>query len=103
MRTPREPLFLARQSYRKRRIEDAARLLPLLGVILFLLPLMVGGEVGSMRLAYVFTAWFLLIFSAGILSFFLGQNLDQDASGEDTGRPESSGGIDKTSDDTRRL
>ena len=61
MRSPREPLFLARQSYRRRRIEDAARLLPLLGVVLFLLPLMVGGAIGNVRLAYVFSAWFGLI------------------------------------------
>ncbi|MGD9919378.1 MAG: hypothetical protein AB7U46_15300 [Paenirhodobacter sp.] len=32
------PLFLARRSYRRRRMMDAARLLPVLGAILFLLP-----------------------------------------------------------------
>lgn len=73
MRSPREPLFLARQSYRRRRIEDAARLLPLLGVILFLLPLMVGGAIGSIRLAYVFSVWFGLILSAMFLARYLGR------------------------------
>lgn len=74
MRSLREPLFLARQSYRRRRIEDAARLLPLLGVILFLLPLMVGGVIGSVRLAYVFSAWFGLILAAMFLARHLGRS-----------------------------
>lgn len=103
MRSPREPLLLARQSYRKHRIEDAARLLPLLGVILFLLPLMVGGEVGSIRLAYVFTVWFLLILAAAILSFFLSRSLDQDSSGNARARPESPTENDDANDETRRF
>ena len=36
MSRPPEPLFLARQSYRHRRFGDAARFLPLLGLILLL-------------------------------------------------------------------
>ncbi|SPF76883.1 hypothetical protein ALP8811_01900 [Aliiroseovarius pelagivivens] len=81
MRSPREPLFLARQSYRRRRIEDAARLLPLLGVVLFLLPLMVGGAIGNVRLAYVFSAWFGLILSALILARHLGRDAAQRSGG----------------------
>ena len=77
MRSPREPLFLARQSYRRRRIEDAARLLPLLGVVLFLLPLMVGGAIGSVRLAFVFSSWFFLIVSAMVLARHLGRDAEQ--------------------------
>lgn len=77
MRSPREPLFLARQSYRRRRIEDAARLLPLLGVVLFLLPLMVGGEIGNVRLAYVFSSWFFLILFAMLLARHLGRDAEQ--------------------------
>ncbi|WP_424940479.1 hypothetical protein [Aliiroseovarius sp. S253] len=89
MRSPREPLFLARQSYRRRRIEDAARLLPLLGVILFLLPLMVGGVIGSARLAYVFSAWFLLILSAFVLARYLGREASGAASGTPREAPQS--------------
>ncbi|MCK0172213.1 hypothetical protein [Aliiroseovarius sp. S1123] len=77
MRSPREPLFLARQSYRRRRIEDAARLLPLLGVVLFLLPLMVGGVIGSVRVAFVFSSWFFLILSAMTLARYLGRDTGQ--------------------------
>ena len=86
MRSRHEPLFLARQSYRRRRVEDAARLLPILGVILFLLPLMVGGDIGPVRLAYVFSAWFLLILSAMLLARHLGKRGAQGA----PSRPEPS-------------
>lgn len=78
MRSRHEPLFLARQNYRRRRIEDAARLLPLLGGILFLLPLMVGGDIGPMRLVYVFSAWFMLILSALLLARHLGKQDAED-------------------------
>jgi fatty acid desaturase len=81
MRSPREPLFLARQSYRRRRIEDAARLLPLLGVVLFLLPLMVGGVIGNVRLAYVFSSWFFLILFAMLLARHLGRDAEQQPTG----------------------
>ena len=38
MRPPSEPLFVARRGYRRRRLEDAARLMPLLGAIILRLP-----------------------------------------------------------------
>lgn len=64
----REPLFLARQSYRRRRLEDAARLLPLLGVFLFLLPLLIGDQRSVGLLVYLFVAWFLLIVLTALIS-----------------------------------
>lgn len=81
MRSPREPLFLARQSYRRRRVEDAARLLPLMGVVLFLLPLMVGGAIGNVRLAFVFSSWFFLILFAMLLARHLGRDSEQQSTG----------------------
>lgn len=67
----REPLFLEQQSYRRRRIMDFARLLPVLGLFAFMLPLL-GGEDGISRtaanLVYFFLAWFLLILMACLLS-----------------------------------
>ncbi|WP_300512833.1 hypothetical protein [Aliiroseovarius sp.] len=73
----REPLFLARQTYRRRRVADAARLLPLLGVLLFMLPLLGaagagnGGEgTGSTSIGgiYIFAVWGGLILAAALLS-----------------------------------
>ncbi|MEX0340213.1 MAG: hypothetical protein AB3N11_14380 [Arenibacterium sp.] len=69
----RLPLFLERSSYRRRRLRDAARLLPILGVFLFFLPLLwpeqtseAGGAPPAMSSAitYVFGAWAALILLA---------------------------------------
>ena len=69
----RPPLFLERSSYRRRRLRDAARLLPVLGVFLFFLPLLwpeQAGEAGnvapamSSAITYVFGVWAVLIFLA---------------------------------------
>lgn len=68
MRVRREPLFLARQSYRRRRLEDAARLLPVLGVFLFLLPLLAPGVGTAAQGLYLFAAWFALIVATAIIA-----------------------------------
>ncbi|MEL6170127.1 MAG: hypothetical protein AAFR35_15680 [Pseudomonadota bacterium] len=64
-----EPLFLARRTYRRRRLMDAARLLPVLGLFIFLLPLVWGEALGTARagLALV-AAWVFLIVLAGALA-----------------------------------
>ncbi|MCB2111244.1 MAG: hypothetical protein H6895_09535 [Defluviimonas sp.] len=85
MKAPGRPLFLARRSYRRRRLVDAMRLLPLLGLFLFWLPLLwapatttepdtaAGGF-------YLFTAWAVLIVLAFLLTHRLG---DQPQPGDD--------------------
>ncbi len=63
------PVFLERQSYRRRRLMDAARLTPLFGALCFAVPLLwPGPEAGetvsvpmSRALTYVFGVWALLI------------------------------------------
>lgn len=74
-RDPAEPMqptvFLERQSYRRRRLMDAARILPLFGAVLFALPLLwpsvpsdAAGEGGvpmSAAIIYVFSVWIALI------------------------------------------
>jgi len=72
---PKPPLFLQRASYRQRRLRDAARLIPCIGVILWLLPLAwpvasqgEGESVGASGLLYIFGVWFLLILVSAILS-----------------------------------
>lgn len=55
---PNRPLFLARAVYRRRRLRDAARLLPVLGLLLLILPAL-GREIGAHArdAIYLFTVW----------------------------------------------
>ncbi len=85
------PLFLERQNYRRRRFNDMARLLPVLGLLLFLVPLL-GGRGGNAQistlLVYLFGVWALLIVFAAILARQLypadtpDQGADPDGGGE---------------------
>jgi len=69
---PREPLFLARQTYRRRRVADAARLLPVIGAMLFLIPILAAGSGDGATTArggiYVFVVWAGLIVVTATLS-----------------------------------
>lgn len=65
----RAPLFLARKVYRRRRLRDAARLLPFLGLFLMLLPaLWSPGRGGGGAAVFVFSVWALLILGAAALA-----------------------------------
>ncbi len=74
MRPPAQPLFLARQSYRRRRLIDALRLVPVLGGLLFMVPVLgASGRAGSSfgGALYLFSSWALLILLTAILSRLL--------------------------------
>lgn len=87
------PIFLERRSYRRRRMMDALRLLPVLGVLLWMLPLFwptPGDDPGasdhiamSDAVVYVFLVWLILIGAALALSAMLRAQAEPD---EDTGR-----------------
>ena len=71
-RKPR-PLFLERRSYRRRRLADAARVLPMLGLVLILVPILwlpaATPEPDTGRGGvYLFAVWFVLILAAFGLS-----------------------------------
>ncbi|MBN2739860.1 MAG: hypothetical protein JXR35_03060 [Rhodobacteraceae bacterium] len=76
-----QPLFLARRSYRRRRLMDAARLLPVLGMVLFALPGLwhpantVTPDTGRGGL-YLFAVWIGLIFAAFLIARGLSPVLD---------------------------
>ncbi|MEO1556713.1 MAG: hypothetical protein AAFS01_09795 [Pseudomonadota bacterium] len=88
------PVFLERRSYRRRRMMDALRLLPVLGVFMWMLPLFwptpADGPAApetvalSTALTYVFLVWLALIASALSLWTFLRARpeMDEDARGE---------------------
>lgn len=85
----RAPLFLARAVYRRRRLRDAARLLPILGLFLLLLPLMWGDVTGAgagQTVVYVFVIWAILIGLAAYLAPGLARpeaDVEPDKGGED--------------------
>ncbi len=63
------PLFLARAVYRRRRLRDAARLLPVLGLVLFALPALGRGATQSGGDAvFLFLVWAGLIAAALVLA-----------------------------------
>lgn len=69
------PVFLARKSYRRRRMTDAARLLPIVGVFLILLPILwqpasTPAPDTGYGVAYLFIVWTLLILAARVISHF---------------------------------
>ena len=66
MARPVDRLFLERESYRRRRLGDAARLLPVLGSILLMLPGFLTVTVDA--LLYIFSVWAVLIVVIGFLS-----------------------------------
>lgn len=71
----RRTRFLHRRNYRRRRLADAARLLPIVGVILLLIPLLLDQSDGAQEAVrtskvalYIFGLWAVLIGAAAALS-----------------------------------
>lgn len=63
-REPGGSEFVERDLYRRRRLVDALRLLPVLGAGLFLMPPLILGDASAstaMRLTYFFSCWVALI------------------------------------------
>lgn len=84
----RGPLFLKRQSYRRRRLRDLSRLLPLIGAVLFLIPVLwAPGSSARADTApdglYLFGVWVGLIVVAAALAPALGTTADPDEAEDD--------------------
>ena len=84
MKRPRPPLFLAKSGYRRRRLHDAARLVPVFGAFLIFLPILwsPGGtaEPDTARNGlYLFGVWAGLIVAAATLAPGLRRDCDPDA------------------------
>ena len=69
------PVFLERQAYRRRRMADAVRLLPILGWFLICLPLLWRkGDAGlstTFVMFYLFAVWVLMAVLSAVISRFL--------------------------------
>jgi len=90
-RRGKPPVFLERQSYRRRRVIDAARMLPFIGLLLWLIPLLwrEEGEVAvrsSSAILYLFGVWILLVAGAAVLSAKLAAQA-RDGTAEAEARP----------------
>jgi hypothetical protein len=72
MARPKRPLFLARAPYRRRRLRDAARLLPVFGALLLILPLLWptadAARLTSGDVIYFFVLWVLMILAAAAVA-----------------------------------
>ncbi|WP_238367396.1 hypothetical protein [Mesobacterium pallidum] len=79
-REPAGPVFLHTRHYRQRRLVDAIRLLPVLALALFLLPLLwPRGEVADSRaIVYLFASWTVLILLSALLSHRLRSSRDSE-------------------------
>jgi len=81
-------LFLERRGYRQRRIIDAARILPIVGLLLWLVPLIWPdvGEDGAISTSqatlYVFAIWIALIGVGGFLAWRMSSS--EEVSGDET-------------------
>ncbi|MCZ7675073.1 MAG: hypothetical protein M5U35_03055 [Roseovarius sp.] len=91
MSPKRKALFVQRRTYRRRRLADGARLLPLVGAVLFMIPLLwqgaepSGGETPALRdgertarvMTYLFLVWLGLAVLSGVLSRYLRSDADE--------------------------
>lgn len=94
MKSPRTPQFLGRESYRLRRLMDAARMLPIMGLVLLLLPLMrhspeLDAPPTATEGVYLFVVWAVLILAAFLLSVRLRRALDISDAGTEAAPPET--------------
>lgn len=67
--SPKQAIFLAKETYRKRRMRDLARAVPLFGTVLLMIPLLWAQPAStSGAVVYVFCVWIFLILLAGVIS-----------------------------------
>ena len=77
---PRGPLFLERETYRRRRVMDAGRILPVAGFVAILLPVLWARGDGSgiaREAVYLFVVWAVLVLAAALLSRPLGNSYNR--------------------------
>lgn len=85
---PSRRLFLERRSYRQRRLVDGLRLLPILAVALWMIPLVwpKGAEDAvstSGAALYIFGIWYALIVTGAVFAFRVESPVDEANSGND--------------------
>ncbi len=76
MNEHRSPLFLERQSYRRRRLTDLIRMLPVIGALLWAVPLLwpTGSESStrsSVAIIYLFGVWLGMVLLGALMAWLL--------------------------------
>ncbi|MCP4821681.1 MAG: hypothetical protein GY883_21060 [Shimia sp.] len=74
-------VFLERQTYRRRRLIDFVRMVPVIGAILWAVPLLWSTDDGhsiatSKAVVYVFVVWLALVLLGGVLAWALRDSKD---------------------------
>ncbi|WP_293444851.1 hypothetical protein [Planktotalea sp.] len=93
-------VFLERRSYRQRRLIDAARILPVVGIVLWFVPLVwpsaeENGEIStSSASTYIFTIWIGLIVVGALVAWRMAP--------ADESPTKPSGPMDESAFETRR-
>lgn len=78
-RRPPDPLFLERQVYMRRRLGDGAKVLPVVGTVLVLLPILWAGTARTAGSGlYLFGVWAFLIVIVAFVSRGLREQGDPD-------------------------
>ena len=77
------PVFLERQSYRRRRLIDLIRMMPLIGALLWAVPLLWQSGADSTMptskaIIYLFAVWLGMVVSGAVLARLLKKAEDQD-------------------------
>ena len=72
------PVYLARASYRQRRLRDVMRVLPFVGFMAWILPMMAGvAPASSLVGLYIFAVWLILIVASGLITRHLIHQADE--------------------------
>ena len=78
------PLYLARASYRQRRLRDVVRVLPLVAFVAWVLPVMSGLVPATSAVGlYIFAGWSVLIIASAIITASLRPDTNSPASAQD--------------------
>ncbi|MBO9397219.1 hypothetical protein J7399_11045 [Shimia sp. R9_1] len=80
--------FLERQSYRRRRLIDTVRMVPVVGAVLWAVPLLwptpedgAGSVASSDAIIYIFLVWFALVLLGAWFAFLMKRSDAQEEGG----------------------
>lgn len=86
MRGPhsRMPLYLARASYRQRRLRDVVRVLPIVAFVAWILPVMSGLVPATSAVGlYIFAGWIVLILASVLVTSSLRPDTNSPATADE--------------------